>query len=778
VKRLLLAIVAIVVLVVVASGAGGFYLVRRSFSATSGIVSARGVNDPVEVVRDRWGIPHIYAKHSHDLFFTQGYVHAQDRLWQMELSRRTASGRLSELFGERTLQTDRFLRTIGLRRIAEATIHGLTAEGRELLESYAQGVNAFINGPNGRLPIEFVLLRSRPEPWTPIDTLAYGKLVGWMLGGDWRAEILRQQLRARFGDEGVRRLMPNYPSDAPIIIPSLVGISSAEPYSRPTTPAPWLAPPPGIGSNNWVVGGSRTDTRGPLLANDPHLEASMPSVWHIMHLSGAGYDVAGATFPGVPGIIIGHNRDIAWGVTNANPDVQDLFTVRFHPNDPTRYLDRDEWITARMISETIKVKGRRTPFVEQVRWTRHGPIINPVVRGLEATLAVRWTGQDSSTIFDAVDGVNRATTWAEFRSALRLWDTPSLNFVFAHRTGEIGYQMPGRVPIRTNGSGGVPVPGSNREFDWKHTIAFEQLPYRHARDGTIITANNRIAPAGYPFFLGREWDAGFRARRIAEMLGDGKASIDAFKQIQGDVTSLPGRAVVEALKSVKISDPGLQPFVNELLQWDGVLDPRSRPAAVYEALVFALLSELFKNPLDDAAFTRYLRHRDAPMLTLLALLQEPDSGWWRGSRDEMVTTALRDAVRDLTKRLGPSHDQWRWGRLHQPVFVHPLGRIKALAWVFNVTPPEVGGDGFTVNNGGFDPEEPFQQRIVASYRQILDVSNWDRSLVIHTTGQSGLPFHKHYRDLAPMWARGEYIPLLFSRTAVDGAAADRLILTP
>jgi penicillin amidase len=778
VKRLLVAIVAALTVAAVGAGAGGVYVVRRSFSSTSGVVNLRGLNDPVEVVRDRWGIPHIYAKHAHDLFFAQGYVHAQDRLWQMELSRRTASGRLSELFGERTLQTDRFLRTIGLRRIAEATIHGLTAESREILEAYAQGVNAFINGPTGRLPIEFVLLRFRPEPWTPIDSLAYGKLMGWLLGGDWRSEILRQQLYARFGDEAFTRLMPDYPADAPIIVPSVIGTSVLERGLSPALRDP-MASPPGIGSNNWVVGGSQTDTGGPLLANDPHLEAAMPSVWHIMHLSGAGYDVAGATFPGVPGVIVGHNRDVAWGVTNANPDVQDLFVIRFHPNDPTRYLDRGEWVPARMIREAITVKGRRSPFVEQVRWTRQGPVINTVVRGLERTLALRWTGQDSSTVFDAVDAVNRATTWGEFRNALRLWDTPSLNFVFAHRNGEIGYQMPGRVPIRERGSGGVPAPGWSREFDWKHqAVAFEQLPVRHARDGTIITANNRVAPAGYPHFLGREWDAGFRARRIAEMLDQGKASIDGFRRIQADVTSLPGRAVVAALKSIKIDDPALQPFANELLQWDGVLDAGSRPAAVYEALVSALLVELFKGPLDDAAFARYLRHRDAPMLSLLALLQEPDSGWWRGNRDEMVTTALREAIRDLTRRLGPSHDQWRWGRLHQPVFVHPLGRIKALAWIFNATPPEVGGDGFTINNGGFDPEEPFQQRIVASYRQILDVSNWDRSLVIHTTGQSGLPFHKHYRDFARLWARGDYVPLLFSRSAVDGAAAERLIMTP
>ena len=490
-------------------------------------------------------------------------------------------------------------------------------------------------------------------------------------------------------------------------------------------------------------------------------------------------NVAGATFPGVPGIIVGHNRDIAWGVsTNANPDVQDLFVIRFHPNDLTRYLDRGEWVPARMIREEITVKGRRSRAVEHVRWTRHGPVINTVVRALEATLAMRWAGQDSSTDLRCRRRRQPGDNVGRVRKALRLWDTPSLNFVFAHRNGEIGYQMPGRVPIRARGSGAMPAPGWNREFDWKDAVAFEQLPHRHARNGRIITANNRIAPADYPFFLGPRVGCQLPPRRIAEMLDEGKASIDGFRRAQQDVTSLPGRAFW-SVRSNRSRSAIRRCSRSSMSYCNGTGPRRAQPACrgIRGSGLFAARRALQR----PARRCRVLALPAAPRrsnASLLALLQEPDSGWWRGSRDEMVTTALREAIRDLTRRLGPGHDQWRWGRLHQPVFIHPLGRIKALAWIFNLTPPEVGGDGFTVNNGGFDPEEPFQQRIVASYRQILDVSNWDRSLVIHTTGQSGLPFHRHYRDLAPLWARGDYVPLLFSRPAVDGAAAERLIMTP
>ncbi len=806
-RRVLLVLLILVLLATAAAGAAGVAIVRRAFPQMSGTLVVPGLGDAVEVIRDRWGIPHLFARSRRDLLFAQGFVHAQDRLWQMEFNRRTASGRLAEIFGEATLPTDRFLRTIGLRRAAEAHLASISPQGRANLEAYAAGVNAFIQGAGGRLPIEFVLLRFTPEPWTPADTLAYGKLMAWVLGGDWRAEILRQQLLARFGEGALERLWPEN-SDAPVIAPQATGSGSLVPDIpiRPSVPAapgglaladPLIktilpaaaAPQPlaglaaqtahrGQGSNNWVVAGDRTATGSPLLANDPHLEAQMPSVWYLMHLTDDTYSVAGATFPGVPGIIIGHNRDIAWGVTNANPDVQDLFIERFHPNDPSRYLYKGQWIPATIVRESIRVKGRAEPVVEAVRITRNGPVINNVVRGLNTYLAFRWTALESTTIIDAVDAINRASSWEEFRQALRVWDTPSQNFVFAHRNGEIGYQMPGRVPVRSRGTGAVPVPGWTGEYDWIGTLPFDALPSVHRRDGFIVTANNRIAPSGYRHFLGREWDPGFRARRITTLLSEGRQSVETFQRIQADVTSLPGRAVVKALRSVKITDPALQPLFTELLQWDGVLAASSRPAAVYEALLNALLRELFHVPLDEAVFSRYLRLYEAPVLALLGLLREPSSAWWRGGRDRVIETALRDAVRTLERRLGADRDQWRWGRLHQPTFVHPIGRIRALAWVFNTTPPETGGDAFTVNQGAFTPEEPFRHAIVSSYRQILDPADWDRSQVIHTTGQSGLPFHRHYRDFTGPWARDQYVPLLFSRPRIEEAAAGRLVLMP
>lgn len=832
-RRVLLVVLVVVALLVVGAAGGGLYLARRPFPQISGTIRVPGLGDPVEVIRDRWGIPHLFARSERALFFAQGFVHAQDRLWQMELNRRTASGRLSEMFGEAALPTDRFIRTIGLRRAAEAHLGMLSPRSREILKAYSAGVNAYLSLVGSRLPLEFTLLRLRPEPWTPADTLAYGKLMAWVLGGDWREEILRQQLIERFGEGALERLIPPYPPDAPIIVPGAKGTGGGKRKALADAPSVWEATAPGhaartpsglgarilraripaflsalgpggtrgpglpgvgtlagasglsvtagLGSNNWVVAGDRTEAGSVLLANDPHLEAQAPSVWYLMHLSGGPYDVAGATFPGVPGVIVGHNRDIAWGVTNANPDVQDLVVERFHPNDPMRYLYDGRWIQATVVREAIRVRGRPEPVVEVVRITRNGPILNPVVRGLHATLALRWVALESTTIIEAVEGINRAGSWEEFRGALRSWDAPAQNFVFAHRNGEIGYQLPGRIPVRKTAAGmagGVPTPGWTGEGDWIGTIPFEALPSRHERSGHISTANNKIAPPAYPHFLGRDWDAGFRATRIDELLAEGGHTIESLKRMQMDVLSLPGRAVVEALRGARVLDPDLRGLFDELLGWDGVLAAGSRPAAVYQAFLDSLIRELFRDPLDEAVFGRYLRQYDNAVQATVALLGDPGSGWWRGSRDRLVEAAMRDAARTLERRMGKNRDRWRWGRLHQPVFVHPIGRMKALSWIFNITPPEVGGDAFTVNNTAFNPEEPFRQMIVASYRQILDPSDWDRSVVVHTTGQSGLPFHRHYKDFAGPWARGEYVPLLFSRQKIEQAAQGRLLLAP
>jgi len=778
-RRLLLLPLSLLLLLALVLAGLGVYVFRRPFPQRSGTLAVDGLQAPVEVVRDRWGVPHLFARNAHDLFFAQGFVHAQDRLWQMEFNRRVASGRLSEIFGEVTLETDRFLRTVGLRRAAEAEWAVQDADARAATEAYAAGVNAFLALSRGRLPAEFTLLRFAPEPWTPVDSVAYGKLMAWVLSGNWASELLRAHLVSRFGPEGARVLMPAYPAEHPVVVPRAADYT---PFRAPAVLAALdLAPPQGgVGSNNWAVAGARTTTGAPLLANDPHLDAAMPSIWYEMHLSGGGVDVAGSTFPGTPGVIIGHNEHIAWGVTNAGPDVQDLYMERFDPADPTRYLFRGRWERARVVRERIVVKGRRDPVLLPVRITRHGPILNDVVKGLPGFLALRWTALDPGTILSSVAKLDRARNWQEFREALRDWTVPAQNFVYADRDGHIGYQLPGRIPIRARGDGLLPVPGWTGEYEWVGEIPFDQLP--SALDpprGYVVTANNQIVPDAYRYLIAREWDPGYRARRIETMLTATPAvGPEDFARIQLDVTSLPGRAMVRALAGARVGEGPGASLLAELLAWDGVLGPDSRGGAIYEVFRVTLPALVFKDVLGPDVFEKYMERSDAWTLALLQLLRQPASPWWGPEgRDAVVARALAETDAVLRRRLGGDRSRWTWGRLHLMRFDHPLGRVPGLGAIFNATAPPTGGDVFTVNNGGFNPQT-FRQEVVASYRQIIDLADLDRSMAIHTTGQSGLPFHRHYRDFVRMWASGAYHPMPFSPAAVRAAAEATLVLAP
>jgi len=552
--RVLLFVVLAVLLAATGLATGiGVYAVRRAFPQASGRIALDGLRGTVEVMRDQWGIPHIYAQNDLDLFFAQGFVHAQDRLWQMEFNRRAASGRLSEIFGPVTLDTDRFLRTVGLRRAAEVEAAQLDDETKRVLQAYVDGVNAYIASRRGRLPLEFALLRYVPEPWSPVDAVAFGKLMAWTLSGNWDSEILRAHLLSRFGEAGVARLMPAYPDEMPVIVPAG---ADYRPF-RSAAALRLAAHAParnGTGSNNWVIAGSRTTTGAPILANDPHLEAAMPSIWYEMDLSSERFHVAGATFAGAPGVIIGHNERIAWGVTNAGPDVQDLYLERFDPDDPARYEFQGQWERATVVEESIIVKGRRDPVILPVRITRHGPILNGVVDGLDAFVALRWTALMPGTILGSVLRLDQARNWEEFREALRLWTVPAQNFVYADTDGNIGYQLPGRIPVRAKGNGLLPVPGWTGEYEWVGEIPFDELPSSfNPERGYIITANNRIIPDDYTHFIAAEWDPGFRAQRIETMLtAQPKVSPEVVADMQLDTSSLPAQAILRALRGVQI----------------------------------------------------------------------------------------------------------------------------------------------------------------------------------------------------------------------------------
>jgi penicillin amidase len=776
------------------------YVFRRPWAQHNGTLSVHGLRNPVEIVRDRWGVPHIYARDLSDLLFAQGYTHAQDRLWQMEFQRRAASGRLAEIFGRIALDADRFTRTLGFRRMAKAEADVLDEETRSLLAAYCQGVNAFIDSHRDRLPAEFTLLGIKPEPWTPEDSLGWTKLMGWSLSANWEAELLRAYLVTHLGPYRAAELEPNYPKDNPtIVLPDLHALDAAalllEHYERAKE---WLGPTGApLGSNNWVIDGQKSATGKPLLANDPHLMVAMPGIWYENHLTAGDFEVTGVSLPGVPFVVIGHNARVGWGMTATLPDNQDLFIERFAPSDPTRYEFRGDWEAARIHQEAIRVRGEAAPLMLQVRETRHGPVISDVVRS-PFPLALSWTGFSPQQSLRAALRLNMARTAGEARAAVADWGVPVMNFVFADVEGNIGYEMAGAVPVRACGQGLVPVPGWTGEYEWTGILPTGELPrLDNPPEHFIATANNRVVGDGYPHLLTIEWSPGYRARRIVEMLNvRRRLTLADCQQIQLDLTSILGQEMVPYFTALEPSGHWERIAVRALREWDYRLDTESVGGAIFELCLLHLLDLVFAQKLGPLAES-FLGAGASPLspvsawlgratTRLVELLAQERSPWFADAatgrertRDEVLAEALKRAVRTLRDTVGDEPRRWQWGRLHQVRFVHPLGTPRLFRSVFNRGPYPMGGDGETVNQAAYRPRLPIGMvHVLASYRQVLDFAAWNRSVAVHTTGQSGQPGHPHYADQMAMWREGEYHPMLWSRAQVEENAEARLRLEP
>ncbi len=805
-RRGLLVFIVVLVVVILAVVGLGVVVVRRQSPQTEGTLNLPGLQAPVEVYRDQLGIPHIYAANSHDLFLAQGFVHSQDRFWQMEFQRRIGAGRLAEVLGPSALDSDRFIRTVGWARTAAAELEALDTETRATLEAYAEGVNAYLaTTDQSRLGLEFVLLGLigtdfTPEPWTPLNTITWGKVMNWDLGGNMDQELLRSRIATRLGTPAVSQLVTPYDEDFPVIVPH-PSQASLDAVPQAAFDLHFLGSGPDIGSNNWVVAGSRTESGMPILANDPHLGIQMPAIWYEvgLHCEPAGpdcpYEVVGSSFPGVPGVIIGHNARIAWGVTNLGPDVQDLFIERVNPQNPNQYEVDGEWEDMRILREEIRVAGEDEPVVIFARETRHGPIINDVVGGEEEDwlygwepLALSWTALEPGSLMRAVGMLDQAQNWDDFRAALRYWDSPSQNFVYADIDGNIGYQAPGRIPIRARGDGTVPVPGWNSEYEWVDTIPFDSLPRAfNPPEGFIVTANNAVVHRDFPFLLTLDWDPGYRAQRIVEMIeADPSLTVADMQAIQADSTPVWAGMILPYLAPLSSDDPRVAEALDVLRGWDGRAVRDSAGAAIFEAFRLHLIEAVFGDELGEDLLRRA---SGAAMQALPDLLGSPSSPWFDDNRtpdmvegrEDMLARALSAAVEELTDSLGRNIGSWRWGELHTASFENAsLGQsgIAPIEWIFNRGPVETDGTMSTVNNTGYAADEPYGVAVVPSYRQIIDLSDFSNSLAIFTTGESGHPFDRHYDDMIDLWRNFQYHRVLWTRSEVVAGSEAHLTLAP
>ncbi|WP_425566589.1 penicillin acylase family protein [Planomonospora alba] len=820
------------------AGAGAaVWAVRASFPQVSGTLAVDGLTGRVTVHRDAYGIPHIYADSARDLFLAQGYVHAQDRFFEMDLRRHATAGRLSEMFGAATVDQDKAVRTMGWRRVAEQELPLLDEQTRLHLEAYAEGVNSWLERSGGALSrsLEYGVLKLvapgyEPEPWTPVDSLSWLKAMAWDLRSNLSDEIGRALAATRLPRERVEQLWPGYPFDLhrPIVTRGAVTggrfDQSREPQESVPAPdpaaltraaeamraVPSLMGDPaggsGIGSNSWVVSGRHTASGKPLLANDPHLAAGVPSVWYQAGLhcrsksAECPFDVTGFTFSGTPGVIIGRNDRIAWGFTNLGPDVADLYLEKVKDDS---YLLMGEWKPLEKRTETIRVAGG-DPVVLTVRHTMHGPLVSDVMgdaRGALAgagradgeradAVALKWTALEPGRSADAVFALNAAQDWNDFRAAASLFDVPAQNLVYADVDGNIGYQAPGRIPVRVRGDGTWPVPGWTGEYAWQGTIPFDELPSLYnPPEGHIVTANNAVIdPERYPPVLTKDWAYGYRAQRISERLraalAEGPVDAAAMAALQSDTHNGFARFLVPALLELQVAGPAGR--ARELLRdWDGSQGAGSAPAAYFNAVWRHLLLETFGDELPEGARPG---GGDRWFEVVRVLLQRAGDPFWddvrtdvRETRDDMLRRALALAYDELDARLGPEPGAWRWGELHTLTLVHgSLGTsgIAPVEWLFNRGPFRVGGSDDAVDATGWDVQEGYAVSWLPSMRMVVDLADPDGSRWINLTGASGHAFHDHYADQAPLWAAGKTVPMRTGEEAVREAAVDTLTLVP
>ncbi|MCG5241714.1 penicillin acylase family protein [Azospirillum doebereinerae] len=793
-RRLLIRIaiaVAILILLPPLFAGGLFLWMRAQQPQTAGNVALPGLDAPVEIIRDAHGVPHIFATNERDAYRALGYAHAQDRLWQMETMRRAGSGRLAELvgtrFGDFALRNDRMMRTLGVRRSAEAMLGTLSAQARDAFEAYAEGVNAYLDTRREALPIEFQLLRHTPEPWTPTDSLVWAKLMGLQLSANYRDELFRARVLEKLTPQQVDDLFPPDPPGSPVTLAAeLRGLNLQQELRRT------LAALPDLGfdtaSNEWALTGARTTTGKPIVANDPHLGLDAPILWYLARIVTPQYSIAGATVPGVPLHVLGHNGKVAWGFTTTHSDTQDLFVEKIDPQDPARYTGPDGPLPFENRAETIRIDGQPDETLT-VRATRHGPVISDLEGGGATpsghVLALSFPGlSDDDSSAEALYRLNHAENAEGVREALRLHVAPQQNVVYADRAGEVGLISPARVPIRRKGDGRVPVPGWTGEYDWTGFLPYYALPQAvNPPSGQFVNANNAIVGADYPYRIATEWPDPSRAKRIVEMLGTSRHSVDDVAHQQMDSVSLPARELLPELLKYPVPRGMATDAVALLKTWDGTMS-RDRP----EPLIFeAWLRELVRTVFADELGPDFASYWDLRPAALVRVLR--DKPQWcddvatsaTETCGDAIAAALTDALTALEKRHGSTVARWRWGDEHRAALKHRmLGAVPLLGGMTDLS-IETDGGFFTVNRGTTrirDAAAPFAHVHGAGYRGVYDLADLDNSRFVIATGQSGNPLSRHWGDLVSMWRDGGSLRLSGDRGTLTTAGAEVLTLTP
>jgi penicillin amidase len=799
-------------------------IVRKSLPQVSGEIELSGLEEPVEVARDIYGVPHISAASELDLYRALGFVNAQDRLWQLDIFRRLSQGRLAEIFGPILIPLDHRHRVIGFQRLAGKLYADAEESSKAICRAYVGGINQYVERFPDRLPIEFTLLRYRPERWSPEDV--YGVLMWqqWMVTFNWESELAMVALLQSLGSDAVLELVDVAKVTGPTIIPESERQYAPSPSRIDGTVLPpefdyglikfkdqeqvrpesdssdtaWLSRGAEVfASNCWVVDGTRSRSGKPILSNDPHIPHTLPSIWYMVHLSAPGIDdAAGIMTLGVPMIVMGHTRHIAWGDTTTGADTQDLFIEKLNPDNPNEYLHDGEYRRFEIVKEIIHYRegGQMKAVEKEIRLSVHGPIINEIADPPvhpETPLALRWAGYESSDSIKSSSAALKARNWEEFRAALRDTITPVWNWVYADAKGNIGYQMVGYIPIRKKGRGMVPVPGWLEAYEWDGYVPYDEMPRLfNPSNGYIVTANNRVAPEDYPYLISTRFAPPYRAARIEHLLlQHEKLSAEDMTQIQLDVYSKRGERlrdfVVSACETYPKPGPDFARAVELLRRWDLNADAESPGAAIFYESHAMVARSIFGTRMGPDLWKRLYRSFG----NLDDMVDDESAQKWFDNpetevvetRDEAISAGVAEAVTSLREFFGTEPDDWQWGQLHTLTFRHPLGRSGALAKALNLGPFPLGGAISTVNPGVYyfdSGQKPYSVLSGPSMRTVIDFGDVDAARMVITLGQSEQRFSEHYADQLPHWLKGESLPMWKTDDSIESHLEGRLILRP
>lgn len=766
-------------------------------------VGLKGLKAPVTVYRDDYAVPHIYAENEEDLYRAVGYVMAQDRLWQMDTLRRLTRGRLSEIFGKKLLKTDELMRSLRMPGKAKRMLDKCDPAILELVDAYADGVNQYIEQNRHRLPPEFTILGYEPGKWNKIDSACMAGYMGWGLASPWNWETVLFKIKNKVDEKRFNQLVPHMPRHKPPVFPGFSTNLTEMESEIETSLLSGAAKIDEMGltvfnaSNNWAVSGKRSVTGKPIMANDMHLGYILPGIWYPMHhvVENNGetiLDVTGVVLPGQPFIIAGHNRSIAWGMTNVMVDDMDFYLETVNPENKRQYRFNGQWKTMETRKETFKIKGGET-IEKTIRFTHRGPVISTHKKTGNHTISMRWIGFEDSNELRSVYLLNRASNWEQFRNAVKTFISVSQNVVYADVEGNIGLQTCAGVPVRKKEAAFV-VPGDTDEHDWKGIVPFEQLPYSfNPESGVVSSANNKTAPDDYPYYISNWFDTPDRILRIREMLAEkNRLSVDDFKRMHGDFKSkhveryLGG--ILAVLKAQKELDGTETKALDILSKWDGVMSADSAAASIFDTMYVKMVQNLAKDELGDKLFKECMGNKTMMKnLVLNTWTAHRDSPWIdnvntteKETFDQWIALSFKHAVRELKGKLGENPRDWQWGKIHTFTLQHPLGRVKILDFLFdfNRGPFQVGGSFHTVCPYGYSFRRPFSVNHGASQRHVYSTADWDASFTVIPAGVSGIPASPYYSDQAEMYTGGHHHPDYFSKQQVIKTAKYQMIFSP